>query len=496
MAHPIRIYSTLERKIVDFVPIEEGKVGLYICGVTVYDDAHIGHGRFLIIFDSFVRYLRSRGWEVKYVRNYTDVDDKIINRANEKGEDPFEFADKYIDAFRRDSDAMGLLLPDREPRVTQSIDIILDMIGKMVEKGHAYESEGSVWFNVRSYGEYGRLSGQKIDEMRSADEAKGKKDPADFALWKAVKPGEPSWESPWGAGRPGWHIECSAMALDCLGETIDIHGGGLDLVFPHHENEVAQSTCANGTHYARYWMHNGLLTMGGGQKMGKSLGNVINIEDALVAFPAEALRLYYLQNQYRSPLPWSADALPAALNMLSRMYDALEKGEQMGGEELAERVIKDLGEDAARVAELAAGFEERYHSALDEDFNTAQAMGVVFELARAVNRFANHKKAKKRGGPVVKGALAALRSLAPTLGLLQMDVSEFQEEVKVKRLAAMGLTRESIEEKIEARNQARIEKDWAKSDELRAELEAMRLVVMDTADGVSWRINLADDSDD
>ncbi len=494
MAHPIRIYSTLERKIVDFAPIEEGKIGLYICGMTVYDHAHIGHGRFLIIFDSFVRYLRNRGWDVTYVRNFTDVDDKIINRANELGEDPFEFAEKYITAFGKDSSDMGLLAPDREPRVTQSIDIIQAMIKKMVEKGHAYTSEGSVWFNVRSYPDYGHLSGQKIDEMRSADEAKGKKDPADFALWKAVKPGEPSWDSPWGPGRPGWHIECSAMALDTLGETIDIHGGGLDLVFPHHENEVAQSTCANGARYARHWMHNGLLTMGGGQKMGKSLGNVINIQVALSKFPAEALRLYYLQNQYRSPLPWSEEALPAALSMLSRMYDALEKAEAMQGAEPIDQLVVDLGEDAKRVVELGEGFAERFHAALDEDFNTAQALGVVFELARAVNRFANHKKAKKRGGPVVAGAIAALRSLAPNLGLLQMDVEAFQEEVKDKRLADMGLSREAVEGKIQARNDARSAKEWAKSDELRLELEKIGVLLNDTAEGVTWRLRLTDES--
>jgi len=282
------------------------------------------------------------------------------------------------------------------------------------------------------------------------------------------------------------------MALNCLGETIDIHGGGLDLVFPHHENEVAQSTCANGVHYARYWMHNGLLTMSGGRKMGKSLGNVINIRDALATVPAEALRLYYLQNHYRSPLPWSDTALLTALGMLSRMYDALEKGEEMEGRESVERLVSDFGEDAARVVDLSERFDERCHAALDEDFNTAQALGVVFELTRAVNRFANQKNARRRGAPVVAGALRALRSLASTLGLLTMSVEEFQEEVRAKRLAAMGLSRIEIEERIAERIQARSSRDWERSDRIRDELDAMGITLMDNADGVSWRIKLVE----
>ncbi len=495
MSHPFRIHNTLNRKIEDFVPQEPGRVGVYVCGMTVYDHAHIGHGRFLVVFDAFARYLRHRGWEVDFVRNYTDIDDKIIQRAAEKGEDPLAYAQYFIDCFREDCAALGLVVPDHEPRVTQSLDSIQAMIGKLVEGGFAYVNEGSVWFQVSSAPGYGKLSGQKLDEMRSADDAAGKKSPADFALWKAVKPGEPAWDSPWGPGRPGWHIECSAMSRDCLGETFDIHGGGLDLVFPHHENEIAQSECANSAPYARYWMHNGLLTMAGGQKMGKSLGNVINIRDLLQSFPAEALRLYYLQNQYRSPLPWSDDALPKVLGMLARLYDAREKAAAMEGSEPAERVATDLGAEATRVLELARGFEARFHAALDDDFNTPQALGVVFELARAVNRFANLKKAKKRGRPIAAEALAALDLVAAALGLLGQRPEDFQEEVKSKRLGSLGLERAEVETAIREREEARTARDFARADELRLAMERRGVLIMDTPEGPRWRLALSTDED-
>ena len=309
MPAPFRLYNSITKKMEDFQPIEEGKIRLYVCGMTVYDHIHVGHGRAMVVFDAFVRYLRYRGWDVNFVRNFTDVDDKIINRAAQKGIEPMALAEHYIHSFHKDVKALGLIDPSEEPRVSTSIPDIISLTQRLIDQKHAYVADGSVWFSVKSFQEYGKLSGQNVDKLQSADSASGKKHPADFALWKAVKPGEPSWESPWGAGRPGWHIECSAMANCCLGEEIDIHGGGLDLVFPHHENEIAQSEAASGKPFARYWMHNGLLTMKGGQKMGKSLGNVINIRDALKEYPAEAIRLYLLQNHYRSPIPWSSTAL-------------------------------------------------------------------------------------------------------------------------------------------------------------------------------------------
>ncbi|MCO4771596.1 MAG: cysteine--tRNA ligase [Deltaproteobacteria bacterium] len=488
MAASFRIYNTLSRSVEDFVPQVPGKVGIYVCGMTVYDRSHVGHARAMVVFDAFVRYLRHRSWDVLFVRNFTDVDDKIIRRANELGEDPVGLASRFIDVFHEDMDALGLVRPDHEPRVSRCIDDIHDVIGKLVDKGHAYVSEGTVWYAVRTFDEYGKLSGQNIDELRSPDEAGGKRDPADFALWKCARPGEVSWESPWGPGRPGWHIECSAMGCKHLGATLDIHGGGLDLVFPHHENEIAQSEAANGAQFANYWMHNGLLTMAGGQKMGKSLGNVINIDVALAEFPAEALRLYYLQNKYRSPLPWSGDALPEALGMLSRLYDAREAAEAMGGEGDADRIAKEMGKTASDVLRLGRDFEARFHGALDEDFNTGGAIGAAFELARAVNRFADHKKARKRGGPIVAPALGAFALLADGLGLLGRPVSEFHAEVKVKRLKALGLDEAAVEGMLAERSAARAAKDWARSDALRDELEGSGIIVMDKPEGVQWRV--------
>ena len=490
MPASFRLYNTRTRKIEDFVPLHEGRVGIYVCGMTVYDRAHVGHARAMVVFDAFVRYLRHRGWNVTFVRNFTDVDDKIIRRAETLDISPADLAQQEIDAFHRDVKALGLEPPDHEPRVTNTIEDIKALIDDLLQRGHAYVAEGSVWFSVETFSEYGALSGQKVAELRSADAAEGKRAAADFALWTAAKPGEPAWDSAWGPGRPGWHIECSAMAKHTLGPTIDIHGGGLDLVFPHHENEVAQSECGNGAPYARYWMHNGLLTMAEGQKMGKSLGNVVNIEDVLEQFPAEAARLYYLQNQYRSPLPWSASALPEALAMLSRLYDARDVAESMHGEEDPERVAADLGPDAQEVLQLGRAFEVGFHAALDEDFNTSKALADLFVLARAVNRFGAHKKAAKRGGPVVAPALQAFQLVADAIGLMATPTRAFLEEVKTKRLAALGLSRSEVDAAVAERQAHREAKRWADADRIRDELAEKGILVRDAAEGSIWRVKL------
>jgi cysteinyl-tRNA synthetase len=492
MPHPFRIYNTLSRSIEAFEPQREGHVSLYVCGMTVYDHIHVGHARAMVVFDAFVRYLRHRGWDVNFVRNFTDVDDKIIRRAAELGQDPLALANSYIAYFQRDVGELGLAPPDAEPRVSTSIDAIVALIADLIAAGNAYEADGSVWFDVPSFPAYGKLSGQKVDELRSAEEMSGKHHPADFALWKGAKEGEPAWPSPWGQGRPGWHIECSAMAKSTLGATVDIHGGGLDLVFPHHENEVAQSECGNAAPFARYWMHNGLLTMASGQKMGKSLGNVINVHDALARFPAEALVLYYLQNHYRSPLPWGEEALPDALGMLARLYEAREVAESMKGDDAAERVAAELGEDATQVLQLGRTFPARFYEALDSGFNTSSALACLFELARALNLFGNHKKAKKRGGPVVEAALDAFRLAGEALGLLKRSSLAFDDEVKRKRLGALNLEPSRVDALLEARSAARAAKDWAQADTIRDELDSLGVVVMDVADGVRWRMRLHD----
>ncbi|MBN2801205.1 MAG: cysteine--tRNA ligase [Deltaproteobacteria bacterium] len=492
MAQPIQLYNTLTRQVSPFEPIQPGKVGMYVCGPTVYDRAHVGHARSMVVFDAFSRYLRHRGWQVDYVRNYTDVDDKIIARANERGEEPVALAERFIDAFRQDAEALGLAVPDHEPRVSENIPEILALVQSLVDQGKAYPgSDGTVWYSVASFPAYGKLSGQRVDELRGDLVEGDKRASADFALWKAAKPGEPSWDSPWGPGRPGWHIECSAMSIKHLGETFDIHGGGLDLVFPHHENEIAQSEGATGKAYARWWMHNGLLTMKSGEKMGKSLGNVFDIQDALALYPAEAMRLYYLQAHYRSPLPWGDEALPEALAMLARLYEAIEVAEQMGGDEPAAKVAQDLGKEALTVLELGDRVKDRIYESLDDDFNTSKALSHAFELARAINRFSNHKKAKKRGGPVVATAIAGLRLLGPTLGLLQGSPSDFQDEVKAKRLPSLGLTVEAVEQLLQERVDAREARDWSRADAIRQEIEAKGVLVMDRPDGVEWRIRLS-----
>jgi len=491
MPTPFRLYNTLSHSVEDFTPIDPGKIRLYVCGMTVYDDAHVGHARAMMVFDAFVRASSAMGWDVNFVRNFTDVDDKIISRSSERAMQCQELANLYMQNFARDAKALGLLPPTCEPKVSESIGDIHDLIGRLIANDNAYLADGSVWFDVASDAEYGKLSRQKVDELRSDDADHGKRNAADFALWKAAKPDEPAWDSPWGSGRPGWHIECSAMARAHLGDTIDIHGGGLDLVFPHHENEIAQSECGTGHPFARYWMHNGMLTMGDGPKMGKSQGNAFNIHDLLKIFPAEAIRLYYLETHYRSPLPWHGqESLQESLAMVGRLYEARHVAEQMAGQEQADVVAESLGADAQTVLSLGRNFRASFEAAITDDFNTSKALGYAFELARAINRMSNHKKAKKRGGPVVAEALSALQIVGVTLGLLTLSYEAFHAEVKAKRLPAMGLTSADVQNLLDERSRARADKEWSRADEIRSELEGKGILVMDRADGSDWRLKL------
>ena len=534
----LHIHNTLTRRKEPFRPLVPGQVGMYVCGMTVYDYCHLGHARMLLVFDVVARYLRHRGYRLTYVRNITDIDDKIIARANENGE-PFEaVTERFIAAMHEDCEALGILPPDREPRATGYVAGMLDLIADLEDKGYAYLADGGdVCFRVDRFPEYGKLSGNRVEALRAGarvevDESKASA--ADFVLWKAAKPGEPSWPSPWGAGRPGWHIECSAMSMVNLGEEFDIHGGGADLVFPHHECEIAQSEASTGRCFARVWMHNGFVRIDG-DKMSKSLGNFFTIRDVLARHSGEAVRYYLLTSHYRSPLNHSPRRLDEAEQSLRRLYGAL-------------RGLPDApdGQDAPDPAEgePSAIFEDRFHKAMDDDFNTPEALAALHELATEVNR------RRARDPDAAAAAAAGLRRAGAVLGLLEADPdavfqaaspvavgespgqgrkapavlppgavspvtvgdspdqgdrvhvttgSEAADQISTAEgtreaggparepVAAVSLEPEEIEERIAARAAARQVKDFAEADRIRDELAAARIVLEDGPGGTTWR---------
>lgn len=496
MSAPIQLYNSLTNQLEPLETREEGKVGMYVCGMTVYDYCHIGHARAMLTFDLVVRHLRHRGYEVTYVRNHTDVDDKIIARANEKGQDPLALAQFFIDALDEDLEALGTVKPDHEPRVSQHIGNIIAMNQTLVDRGHAYEANGSVYFAVESFPAYGELSGKRLKDLIAGERVAvdpEKKSPADFALWKAAKPGECSWDSPWGKGRPGWHIECSAMSHHHLGTDFDIHGGGIDLIFPHHENEVAQSTCATGENFARYWMHNGHLCFGT-EKMSKSLGNIVRIRDIVEQVPAEALRLLYFEAHYRSPLPYSTEKLASCVAGLNRLYQAKEAAldiverDQSGttGDQLA----KDLGGNVQDYWEGVQSFERRFNDAMDSDFNSAKVIGDLYEIVRCVNRLAATKAVKKRGAGLLQPALNAFEMCHKVLGIGGQKPSDFFDSLRIQRMAAQGTEPAEVEALLEARAKARAEKDWPEADRIRDALTALQVEVMDRPEGTTWRARI------
>ncbi|MBI5814577.1 MAG: cysteine--tRNA ligase [Nitrospinae bacterium] len=479
---PLKIYNTLTREKEDFAPIAPPKVGMYVCGVTVYDLCHIGHARAGTVFDVIYRYLKFRGYDVFYVRNVTDIDDKIINRANELKTAWNEIAEKYTHEFNVDMETLGLLKPDIEPKATDHIAEMIDIIQSLIAKNHAYESNGSVYFAVKSFAPYGILSGKNLDDLMSGarvevDETK--RDPLDFALWKAAKPGEPFWESPWGKGRPGWHIECSAMGRKYLGETFDIHGGGKDLVFPHHENEIAQSHASSGAAPVKTWVHNGFVTVNE-EKMSKSLGNFFTIKDLLKLYHPEALRLFLLSSHYRSPIDFADGYLADAFKNLSRFYDLLAFAEQIGGEELKNAKTGDA---------LKAEFVEM----MDDDFNTATAIATLNNELRRLNYLRADMGQLKKTSPdfaktkndILCGA-AGIRELGGTLGLFQCEPTSFMESAKAARLSEAGLTENEVESLIVKRTEARASKNFAYSDMIRDELAAKGILLQDTPQGTVW----------
>lgn len=456
----LKIYNSITRQKQEFKPITPGKIGMYVCGVTIYDLCHIGHGRTFVSFDMIVRYLRYAGYEVNFQRNITDVDDKIIKRANENNESCEALTERLIGEMHQDFDALNMLRPDFEPRATLHIAEIIDMVELLLARGHAYvASDGDVLFSVASYPDYGRLSGQNLDQLQAGarvevDETK--QNPMDFVLWKMSKPGEPTWESPWGPGRPGWHIECSAMNSKHLGLHFDIHGGGSDLQFPHHENEIAQSCCAHDTPYVNYWMHTGMV-MVDREKMSKSLGNFFTIRDVLGHYDAETVRYFLLSGHYRSQLNYSEDNLKQARSALERLYTA----------------IKDV--DLTVAAAPAEEFVAKFKAAMDDDFNTPEAYSVLFDMVREINRL-------KLTDMAQASALAVtLRQLADVLGLLSQEPEAFFQGGGSDDEVA------EIEALIVERNRARTEKDWAAADVARNRLNELGVELEDGPSGTTWR---------
>jgi len=479
----IQIYDTLAGEKREFLPIVPGEAGLYACGPTVYDHAHLGHARCYVVWDVVVRHLRARGLRVKYVRNFTDVDDKIIRRAAERGEDPVELASRFAESFLEDMDAVGCLRPDAAPRVTGSMPAIVALIERLVARGFAYPAgKGDVYYAVRKFPAYERLSRRNLDDLMSGARVEPgdvKRDPLDFALWKAAKPGEPSWDSPWGKGRPGWHIECSAMTLEHLGAPFDIHTGGKDLIFPHHSNEIAQSVAAlsdrlEPEEFARYWMHNGFVEIDH-EKMSKSLGNFFTVKDVLKRHDGEGLRLLLLGTHYRNPINFSDGLLADAERRLCYLYETLEKVDRLGaGQEPGPQ---------------PSGWAEASRAALDDDFNTAAVLGILADAFTAANTDAD-RKGKRSPEDLAALALFArdARAVGAELGILKRPPAVALEALRGLAAARRGIDAPFVEAKIEERAEARKAKDFARSDAVRAELATLGVVLMDGPSGTTWKV--------
>lgn len=453
------------------MPLKKGEVRMYVCGVTVYDSCHVGHARYLITFDVIYRYLKFLGYGITLVRNFTDVDDKIIDRAKQERVPVEEIVERYIHEFYQDASALGLLTPTFEPRATKHIAEMIELICRLQNQGIAYHVDGDVFFSVDRFPGYGKLSRQRLEELEAGARVEvdeRKKNPMDFALWKASKEGEPFWESPWGRGRPGWHIECSAMSVKYLGQPFDIHGGGQDLVFPHHENEIAQSEAAADQPLARCWIHNGFVTIGG-EKMSKSLGNIIPIRDALQRHDAISLRHYFLASHYRSPLDFSPEGMEEAEKGTGRIYETLDR--------------LDGAIPADGVMEPEATVLDEFRKEMDDDFNTARALGLIFEEIRLLNRRLDEGKTAALGPRV-----AALKSMGEVLGLLQDEPAAFLKRKKERWMQRQRLSPEVIEEFIRRRDRARIERRWQEADRIRSELGEKGITLEDTPEGTIWKI--------
>ena len=489
----LRVYNTLTGSKEEFQPLHPGRVGMYVCGVTVYDYCHIGHARANIVFDVIFRYLRYAGYQVTYVRNYTDVDDKIIARANERGIGSRKLAEEFIRAFDEDMGRLGLDLPTHQPKATEHIPQIISLVERLIARGLAYEAGGDVYYAVEKFPGYLQLSKRSLEEMQAgARIAPGehKRNPMDFALWKAAKPGEPAWDSPWGPGRPGWHIECSAMSMEILGESFDIHGGGKDLVFPHHENEIAQSEGATGKPFVRYWLHNGFVNVNQ-EKMSKSLGNFFTIRDILQKYDAEVVRFFLLTAHYRSPIDFSDQNLEDARAGLTRFYEALHNAEEMLGRYPEEAAgPESLSAEEQEVAGRIGNLRERFAEAMDDDFNTALAIGHLFDAVRGINRLLAVGRLSECPQllAIIRAGRDRLRQLGEVLGLFGSPPAAWLDRQKTAGLSAVDMPPERIEALISERQQARQNRDFARADAIRKELAEKGVVLLDSKEGTTWKV--------
>lgn len=476
MEQKVTLYNTMTQKKEELVPYGQKTVKMYVCGPTVYDSAHLGHARAAVTFDVIERFLSHIGYGVTYVRNFTDIDDKIINRANETGVPAEEISERYIQEYREDMASIGIRKPTIEPKVTEHVPEIIDLIGRIIDNGYAYQSGNDVFFSVKKFKGYGKLSKRDPDDMLAGmrvDINEKKEDPLDFALWKGAKPGEPFWESPWGNGRPGWHIECSTMSMKYLGESFDIHGGGRDLIFPHHENEIAQSEAATGKEFAKYWIHNGLIQINR-EKMSKSIGNILNVRDAVSMWDREAIRLFFLSHHYLNPADFSDTTMDESGAALERLYITLKRAGDLKRE--------GTGDDA-ELAGAVTAFRRKWIETMCDDFNTADAIGSLFELTRAVNRSID-----ARGWtPALGQALEEIRHFGDTLGILEYEPAEYLQGLKLEKTSS-GITEEEIAELIKERESARKEKNWKRADEIRDDLSDKGILLEDKAEGTLWRV--------
>ncbi|MDO9565832.1 MAG: cysteine--tRNA ligase [Candidatus Desulfaltia sp.] len=489
---PLRIYNTLKRKKELFKPVENGRVSMYVCGPTVYDSCHIGHARSVVTFDVIARYFKEKGYDVTYVRNFTDIDDKIINRANELGIAPLTLAEKYISEFHDDMEALNVERATIEPRATEHIDSIIKVIEILIEKGFAYIIDGDVYYAVELFKDYGKLSGRKLKDMEAGarvDIDKRKHNPFDFALWKSSKPGEPVWDSPWGGGRPGWHIECSAMSAEYLGETFDIHGGGKDLIFPHHENEIAQSEAAFGKTFVRYWIHNGFVNINQ-EKMSKSLGNFIVLKEMIKHYHPEALRLFLLSKHYRSPVDFTDKAMDDAVAGLDKIYALLE------------RIEKQFGPASGQDKTLdATVFWGQFCKAMDDDFNTALGIATLFEAVRSINRLLDEPQKRTHSPQLqnknsfpqdaedkVHSGRAIILKMGAILGILNESPEEYFVKKRSAELEKKTIDSEMIDKMIMERIEARKAKNWAMADQIRKQLEEMNIIIEDRPEGTVWKV--------